>query len=97
MTGLLNKPSGLSIGAVMGIIWMTALTVFTGTTIYWNFGLVQKDLDVMESEVTIEVVGRVAGDIETNERIDKKTARNKVFIDALNERLNALEQPGSDK
>ena len=86
----LNKDSGLSVGAIIAIVWMVAITVFTGTTIYWNFGLVQKDLDAIEVELQTEVRLRKEADVTINGRIDKKTARNSV-------RLDALEKPGSDK
>lgn len=58
----LNQPSNLTKGAVALLLWGTALTVFTGTTIYWNFGLVQKEMDVVEAAAKVETEARIAAD-----------------------------------
>jgi hypothetical protein len=86
----LNKDSGLTVGAIIAIVWMVAITVFTGTTIYWNFGLVQKDLDAIEVELQTEIKLRKEANLSIHGRIDKKTARNAT-------RLDALEKPEPDK
>lgn len=82
----LSRPSGLSVGAILAIITLTSSIVFTGTTIYWNFGLVQKEMDIIEIEIQ-----DLREQVEYN---DNKSIRKRK---EATERLDELEQKGSDE
>lgn len=84
----LNEPSGLSKGAVALLIWGTALTVFTGTTIYWNFGLVQKEMNVVELAIKNEALNRSAADIVMEKFIEEKFAEVDSNIEEKNANVN---------
>ena len=68
-----------------GVIGIVVAT-YTITSVYWNFKSVETDLKKMTEQ--IEYI---------DQRHDRKEERLKATISELEQRLEALEVPGSDK
>lgn len=72
------------------VVTKTTIAVFMLTMIYSRFLSMEKEIVSLKSVVDIN-------DVYTNERVDKKTARNKEDIDLNSKEITTLKLPNSDE
>lgn len=72
------------------VVTKTAVAVFMLSMIYARFLSMEKEIVLLKTTVEIH-------DTYTNDRIDKKTARNKEDIDVNTKEITNLKLPNSDE